>query len=129
MIGCIYCGYAIIRNKWKSDFLMIILIDFILNNTPDLMIIQEYFVLLQLEIQNFDIVCSPVWTSRDRCCDLPSMVSMNEPEGIQKNVIDTKFNNIAVRLLLDLVLTTHLNHSCQSSQSAAPYFRVLCLRQ
>ncbi|OXB61233.1 hypothetical protein ASZ78_006533, partial [Callipepla squamata] len=26
-----------------------------------------------LEIQNFDIVCSPVWTSRDRCCDLPSM--------------------------------------------------------
>uniref|UniRef100_A0A8C0J562 Collagen type XII alpha 1 chain n=1 Tax=Chelonoidis abingdonii TaxID=106734 RepID=A0A8C0J562_CHEAB len=25
------------------------------------------------EIQSFDIVCNAVWTSRDRCCDLPSM--------------------------------------------------------
>uniref|UniRef100_A0A8D2LYC8 Collagen alpha-1(XII) chain n=1 Tax=Varanus komodoensis TaxID=61221 RepID=A0A8D2LYC8_VARKO len=24
------------------------------------------------EIQNFDIVCNSVWTSRDRCCDIPS---------------------------------------------------------
>lgn len=30
---------------------------------------------LQFQIQNFDIVCSPVWTSRDRCCDIPSRVS------------------------------------------------------
>uniref|UniRef100_A0A8C3IIX7 Collagen alpha-1(XII) chain n=1 Tax=Chrysemys picta bellii TaxID=8478 RepID=A0A8C3IIX7_CHRPI len=25
------------------------------------------------DIQSFDIVCNAVWTSRDRCCDLPSM--------------------------------------------------------
>ncbi|XP_061479123.1 collagen alpha-1(XII) chain isoform X1 [Rhineura floridana] len=25
-----------------------------------------------LEIQSFDIVCNAVWTSRDRCCDIPS---------------------------------------------------------
>ena len=30
---------------------------------------------LQFQIQSFDIVCSPVWTSRDRCCDIPSRVS------------------------------------------------------
>lgn len=30
---------------------------------------------LQFQIQNFDIICSPVWTSRDRCCDIPSRVS------------------------------------------------------
>lgn len=77
---------------------------------------QESFFLLQLEIQNFDIVCSPVWTSRDRCCDLPSMVSINEPEAIQKIVINSKFSNISISLVLYLVLTTHLNHSCQSSQ-------------
>lgn len=33
---------------------------------------------LQFQIQNFDIVCSPVWTSRDRCCDIPSRVSERE---------------------------------------------------
>uniref|UniRef100_A0A8D0HQC1 Collagen type XII alpha 1 chain n=1 Tax=Sphenodon punctatus TaxID=8508 RepID=A0A8D0HQC1_SPHPU len=26
-----------------------------------------------LEIQNFDIVCNAVWTSRDKCCELPAM--------------------------------------------------------
>lgn len=93
------------------------------------MIFQECYFLLQLEIQNFDIVCSPVWTSRDRCCDLPSMVSINEPEAVQKNVINSNFNNINIRLVLNLVLTTLLNHSCQSSQSTTPHFRVLCFRQ
>ena len=33
---------------------------------------------LQFQIQSFDIVCSPVWTSRDRCCDIPSRVSKME---------------------------------------------------
>lgn len=28
----------------------------------------------QFQLQMFDIVCSLAWTSRDRCCDLPSMV-------------------------------------------------------
>lgn len=96
---------------------------FNLNNTPNLKIFQEYYFLLQLEIQNFDIVCSPVWTSRDRCCDLPSMVSINEPKSIQKNVINSEFNNITIRLLLNLILKTPLNHSCQSSQSTAPLFQ------
>lgn len=37
---------------------------------------------LQFQIQSFDIVCSPVWTSRDRCCDIPSRVSAAEgPAG------------------------------------------------
>lgn len=106
---------------------MIMSIDFILNNIPNL-IFQEYYFLLQLEIQNFDIVCSPVWTSRDRCCDLPSMVSISEPEAILKNV-KSKFNSITIKLLLNFELTTHLNYSCQSSQSTVPYFRVLCLKQ
>lgn len=34
---------------------------------------------LQFQIQSFDIVCSPVWTSRDRCCDIPSRVSKSYP--------------------------------------------------
>lgn len=93
------------------------------NNIPDLKIFQEYYFLLQLEIQNFDIVCSPVWTSRDRCCDLPSMVSINEPKAIQKNGINNKFNNITIRLLLNLILKTPLNHCCQNSQSTAPLFQ------
>lgn len=79
------------------------------------MIFQECYFLLQLEIQNFDIVCSPVWTSRDRCCDLPSMVSINEPEAVQKNVINSNFNNINIRLVLNLVLTTLLNHSVRAA--------------
>lgn len=28
----------------------------------------------QFQLQMFDIVCTLGWTSRDRCCDLPSMV-------------------------------------------------------
>lgn len=88
-------------------------LDFLNNITC---IFQESSFLLQLEIQNFDIVCSPVWTSRDRCCDLPSMVSINEPEAIQKIVINSWFNNINISLVLYLMLTTHLNHSSQSSQ-------------
>lgn len=92
---------------------MIMPLDFI-NNISS--IFQESSFLLQLEIQNFDIVCSPVWTSRDRCCDLPSMVSIKEPEDIQKNVIKSEFNYISISLVLYFLLTTHLNHSCQSSQ-------------
>jgi len=91
-------------------------------------IFQESF-LLQLEIQNFDIVCSPVWTSRDRCCDLPSMVSINEAEVIQKTVINSKFNNINISLVPYLILTRHLNHSCQSSQCTTLHFIVFCLRE
>lgn len=92
---------------------MVIPLDFV-NNIS--IIFQESSFLLQLEIQNFDIVCSPVWTSRDRCCDLPSMVSINEPEAIQKMVINSKFNNINISLVLYCMLTTYLNNSCQSSQ-------------
>lgn len=105
---------------------MIMSVDFI-NNASS--IFQESSFLLQLEIQNFDIVCSPVWTSRDRCCDLPSMVSINEPEVIQKIIINSKFNNISVSLVLYLVLTTHLNHSCQNSQWIILHFKVLYLRE
>lgn len=92
---------------------MVMPLDFV-NNIS--IILQESSFLLQLEIQNFDIVCSPVWTSRDRCCDLPSMVSINEPEAIQKMVINSKFNNINISLVLYCMLTTYLNNSCQSSQ-------------
>lgn len=34
---------------------------------------------LQFQLQMFDIVCSLGWTSRDRCCDLPSMVRERPP--------------------------------------------------
>lgn len=101
-------------------------VDFI-NNASS--IFQELSFLLQLEIQNFDIVCSPVWTSRDRCCDLPSMVSINESEVIQRIIINSKFSNINVSLVLYLVLTTHLNHSCQNSQWTTLHFKVLYLRE
>lgn len=33
----------------------------------------------QFQLQMFDIVCSLGWTSRDRCCDLPSMVREPPP--------------------------------------------------
>lgn len=29
----------------------------------------------QFQLQMFDIVCSLGWTSRDKCCDIPAMVS------------------------------------------------------
>lgn len=31
----------------------------------------------QFQLQMFDIVCNLAWTSRDRCCDLPSRVREN----------------------------------------------------
>lgn len=101
-------------------------LDFI-NNIS--VIFQESSFLLQLEIQNFDIVCSPVWTSRDRCCDLPSMVSINEPEAIQKMVINSKFNNINISLVLYHMLTVYLNNSCQSSQWTALHFNIFFLKE
>lgn len=72
---------------------MLLPLDFVNN-----VIFQGFSFLLQLEIQNFDIVCSPVWTSRDRCCDLPSMVSMYELETVQNIVNDIIYNNINIRL-------------------------------
>lgn len=80
---------------------MIMPLDFI-NNIFNVFQVSAF--LLQLEIQNFDIVCSPVWTSRDRCCDLPSMVSINDPAAIQKIIINNKFDNISITLVLYLML-------------------------
>lgn len=34
----------------------------------------------QFQLQMFDIVCTLGWTSRDRCCDLPSMVRHPESD-------------------------------------------------
>lgn len=38
-----------------------------------------FFPSPQFQLQMFDIVCSLGWTSRDRCCDLPSMVREPPP--------------------------------------------------
>lgn len=82
-----------IRNKlFQKSILTLLPLDFV-----DNVIFQGFSFPLQLEIQNFDIVCSPVWTSRDRCCDLPSMVSIYELEAVQ-NVNDIKYNNINISL-------------------------------
>lgn len=35
----------------------------------------SHFSLPQFQLQMFDIVCSLGWTSRDKCCDIPAMVS------------------------------------------------------
>lgn len=72
---------------------MLLPLDFV-----NIVIVQGFSFLLQLEIQNFDIVCSPVWTSRDRCCDLPSMVSTYELETVQNIINDIIYNNNNISL-------------------------------
>lgn len=72
---------------------MLLPLDFV-----NIVIVQGFSFLLQLEIQNFDIVCSPVWTSRDRCCDLPSMVSTYELETVQNIINDIIYNSNTISL-------------------------------
>lgn len=44
---------------------------------------------LQFQLQMFDIVCSLGWTSRDRCCDLPSMVRKDLKNNLQIGIEST----------------------------------------
>lgn len=44
---------------------------------------------LQFQLQMFDIVCSLGWTSRDRCCDLPSMVRKDLNRGLRMGLEST----------------------------------------
>lgn len=41
----------------------------------------------QFQLQMFDIVCTLGWTSRDRCCDLPSMVRRPESDSIISSLV------------------------------------------
>lgn len=34
-----------------------------------------WFVCVQFQLQIFDIVCSTSWANRDKCCELPALVS------------------------------------------------------
>lgn len=48
----------------------------------------------QFQLQMFDIVCSLGWTSRDRCCDLPSMVrEPPPPPSLPRNRDTGPFNS------------------------------------
>lgn len=73
----------------------------------------------------FDIVCSLGWTSRDRCCDLPSMVSKPPPQRFSPSLsrgiiwiqldVDTRrlswhFSNVETTVcILATIMKTFLN--------------------
>lgn len=52
---------------------------------------------LQFQLQMFDIVCTLGWTSRDRCCDLPSMARHLLPARNSSSLLH--YSSCRVRLL------------------------------
>lgn len=66
-------------------------------------------LLVQFQLQNFDIVCSTSWASRDKCCELPGLVR-------------SKLNLISF-----LFLRTVAFISIKSNKSSSQLFQVLNL--